>query len=138
MDLPYNLDYYFDDHLREVPVSKTDMVKGIEFLKKQSHKIMKNSEDLAKVYSLIGVYSRILYDIEDSKKYLTSAIKINEQLEYHKYLFVNKLRLAHTFQWGESFDTSNSLFKELIRLTENNDYLDFLFQHYGKNLFDQK
>ncbi|WP_276425108.1 hypothetical protein [Halalkalibacterium halodurans] len=33
-NIPSNLDFYFDDNLREVPVSTIDMIKGIEFKKK--------------------------------------------------------------------------------------------------------
>jgi hypothetical protein len=51
---------------------------------------------LAKTYGLIGVYSRIVNKIEDSKKYLSLAIEMNIQSGNHKSLFVNELRLAHT------------------------------------------
>lgn len=29
--IPFNLDFCFDENLREVPLSKAEMMKGIEF-----------------------------------------------------------------------------------------------------------
>lgn len=140
-DIPYNLGFCFDDNLREVPFSKIDMVKGIEFLKNQSQSTQDNDKDLAKTYGLIGVYSRIVNNIEDSKKYLSLAIEMNKQSGNHKSLFVNELRLAHTYQWENNYLKSNKLFEKLKEQSENNsehnNYLDFVYQHYGKNLFDQ-
>ncbi|MDY7223264.1 tetratricopeptide repeat protein [Halalkalibacterium halodurans] len=140
-NIPSNLDFYFDDNLREVPVSTIDLIKGIEFKKKQSHSPQDNEEELAKTYGLIGVYSRIVNKIEDSKKYLSLAIEMNIQSGNHKSLFVNELRLAHTYQWETNYYKSNKLFKKLKEQsesdTEHSNYLDSVYQHYGKNLFDQ-
>jgi hypothetical protein len=44
-NIPSNLDFYFDDNLREVPVSTIDMIKGIEFKKNRviAPKIMRKN-----------------------------------------------------------------------------------------------
>ncbi|WP_230875029.1 tetratricopeptide repeat protein [Lysinibacillus cavernae] len=140
LDIPYNLDFYFDKHLREVPISKNDMIKGIDFLKNEILSHCDNGQELASIYGLIGVYSRIINKIEESKKYLSLAIELNRQLGNHKRIFVNELRLAHTYQWEKNFQESNKIFKKLMEQSENNSdnhYLDFVYQHYGKNLYDQ-
>jgi len=51
-------------------------------------------------------------------------------------------RLPHICQWKKAFNLSNSLFDEVIHeCTENSQaksYLDFAYQHSGKNYFDQQ
>lgn len=140
MDIPYNTEFYFDEYLREVPVSETEMLKAIDYLKDQSYNISDNDK-LAKVYGLIGVYSRIANKIEESKRYLRFAVELNLKVGNSKSMFVNELRLAHTYQCESNFQHSNQLFGKLIEQAENhypyNEYLDFTYQHAGKNLFDQ-
>lgn len=141
-DIPFNLDFYFDENLREVPISKNEMIKGIEFLKKQQSRFRNNERELGKIYGLIGVYSRIINEMEESKKYLRLAIDASECINNHRSLFVNKLRLAHTYQWEKDFQQSNEIFEKLIKEVEMGNeyegYLDFVYQHYAKNLFDQE
>lgn len=102
MDLsavPFQLAFTFDEVLREVPISIDKMINGIEYLKKQGTKLEHNDEELAKIYRWIGVYSRVIHRLDESKKYLLLAIEINERLENKRSLFVNQLRLAHVYQW---------------------------------------
>ncbi|WP_245849971.1 tetratricopeptide repeat protein [Shouchella clausii] len=140
--IPFNLDFYFDENLREVPLSKAEMMKGIEFLKKQIPIFQNDKNEIAKIYGLMGVYLRIVKELEESKKYLRLAIQTYESTSNDNSLFVNKLRLAHTYQWQKDFHTSNQMFKKLMEEAEICDerrgILDFVYQHYAKNLFDQE
>ncbi len=96
--IPFNLEVYFDENLREIPVSKAEMMKGIEFLKKQIPIFQNDKREVAKIYGLIGVYLRIVEELEESIKYLKLAIQAYERTNNDNRLFVNKLRLAHTYQ----------------------------------------
>lgn len=66
----------------------------------------------------------------------------NERSDNGTNLFVNKLRLANTYQWERNFQKSNEMFEELVEIAEKyveyKGYLDFVYQHNGKNLFDQE
>lgn len=141
-DIPFNMEFYFGADLKEIPISKSEMKNGIEFLTEQQKKLNANAVELGKLYGLIGVYLRIIGDLEESKKYLQLAIMTNERSDNRNNLFVNKLRLANTYQWERNFQKSNEIFKELIEIAENHEeysvYLDFVYQHNGKNLFDQE
>ncbi|GEN31567.1 tetratricopeptide (TPR) repeat protein [Cerasibacillus quisquiliarum] len=140
-DIPFNMKFHFDDDLREVPISKGDMIKGINFIK-ESLSYVQTEGEKAKLYGLIGVYSRIVQQLDESKRYLDLAVKINESHQNDRARFVNELRLAHTHQWMKNFTVSNKIFNRLVNQALENDnykttYLDFVYQHAGKNFFDQ-
>jgi tetratricopeptide (TPR) repeat protein len=132
MNIPFDMTFHFDKELREVPNDKEEMMGGIQWLKE-------HSDNSGKVYGLIGVYARIVGQLKESEHYLKFVI---EQSDNKKSIFINELRLAHTYQWKKDFQTANPLFQKLLKQIEEtnlyDDYKDFLFQHYGKNLFDQR
>lgn len=55
---------------------------------------------------------------------------------------LREIRLAHTLQCKKEFKKSNILFSEILNTCRSTPdvamYLDFAFQHSGKNFFDQK
>lgn len=138
---PYNCTFYFDDKLREVPHSASDMRKAIVYVKEKLQASAQNQEDLGKQYGMIGVYSRIVGNYKDSITYLNSAIAIHSSNNNAKQVWINKLRLAHTYQWMKDFHTSNHMFHKLLEQANIHDQhfgmLDFLYQHCGKNQYDQ-
>ncbi|WP_316568947.1 tetratricopeptide repeat protein [Neobacillus sp. YIM B06451] len=142
MNIPFNMEFTFDKNLWEVPVSQTEMEQGVQFLKKQLAGLATSEAEQASIYGLVGVYSRILRKFEESKSNLQVAIELNRKANNKKGLFVNELRLAHTYQWEGNFHQANKLFTKLIDEAEKSDilevYLDFIYQHQGRNLFDQK
>lgn len=139
--IPYNCTFYFDDNLREVPYSVSDMREAIAYGKEKLQSSAQNQEELGKQYGMIGVYSRIVGNYEDSISYLNSAITIHSSCNNAKQVWINKLRLAHTYQWIKDFHTSNHMFDTLLEQANTHDQhfglLDFLYQHYGKNQYDQ-
>lgn len=139
--IPYNCAFYFDNNLREVPYSVSDMRKAINYVKEQTKSSEQNQDQLGKQYGLIGVYSRIIGNYKDSISYLNSAIIIHSSNSNAKQAWINKLRLAHTYQWMKDFHTSNHMFDTLLEQANTHDHhfglLDFLYQHYGKNQYDQ-
>src|SRR5699024_9775005 len=85
---------------------------------------------------------RIVGELDESEKHLKTAIQIYKELEQSRRVFINTLRLAHTYQWWTKFDISNQMFSELREQAESDpdlsDLLDFVYQHHGKYHFDQK
>lgn len=139
--IPFNCTCYFDDELREVPHSLSDMCDAINYIKEQTQSDQQNQEELGRQYGMLGVYSRIVGNYMDSITYLTSAISMHSTMNNAKQVWINKLRLAHTYQWMRDFHTSNRMFDDLLEHTissdQHFDLLDFLYQHYGKNQYDQ-
>ncbi|TYR81813.1 tetratricopeptide repeat protein [Priestia megaterium] len=140
-NIPFNMNYRFNKQLREVPVNEAEMKKGIAYLKEKA--ISKEDEmKAAKMYGYIGVYERILFQLSSSERHLQLAIYLCERHDDYINAFVNTIRLAHTYHWQENWTKANDVFKHLIKQLQNDSslhtYEDFVYQHYGKCLLDQK
>lgn len=101
-----------------------------------------DSEKKTSILGQIGVWLRILGDLESAESSLRQALQIVESGQLGiNWEIQQKLRLAHVLQWKGLFDQSNTLFAEAIdkcrTIPEANIYLSFALQHAGKNLFDQ-
>lgn len=141
-DIPNNMDFTFGPNLREVPISKIEMLYGMMHIMEQLKSGELSEEEQGKWNGMLGVYLRIVGELEESEKHLQTAIQIYENIEQPRGVFINELRLAHTYQWWTKFDQSNQTFAELRERAETDpnytDLLDFVYQHSGKNHFDQK
>ncbi len=93
MNIPFEMGYTFDENLREKPLSLVEMKQGIVLLKEHLHE----GPLYGKNCGLIGVYKRITGNLSDSKYYLQKAIEYYTQTDNIQGLFINKLRLAHTY-----------------------------------------
>ncbi len=138
--IPFNMNFHIDRNLREQPEDLEDMKRGIRFWRDQ----LETTEPLslkALLNGRIGVFSRIVKDLDESERRLRSAIEQHDILQDHKQIFVNQLRLAHTYQWKKEFTKANQMFNELMMKLHKNplyqDYKDFLYQHYAKCKFDE-
>lgn len=141
-DIPYNMKFKFGPNLREVAMDQLSMLEGMLYIKEQLDTNTYSDNEKSKRYGLLGYFLRIIGELDESKKHLNTAIEISETMNNEQSVFVNKVRLANTYQWENEFDISNEMFTELIDIAEKDPkysaYLDFVYQHYGKNLFDQK
>lgn len=92
-------------------------------------------------YGLIGVYAHMLHPYETAIHVLQTALIQATQQQHERLVLVNQIRLAHVYQWQGRYDESNALFDQIIQTCETNprvaDYLDFAYQHAGKNASDQ-
>ncbi|MBX3022535.1 MAG: hypothetical protein KF799_12755 [Bdellovibrionales bacterium] len=133
--------FTFDQNLREVPTNTNAVEHKISELKTQA-----TSEDMkerAKALSEMGFYLRILGRLTEAEEAVDEALllilkhALGPRLEVQAHL-----RLAHVYQWQKRFNLSNRIFKEmaLYCMTEPGltDMLDHVWQHTGKNLFDQQ
>ncbi|MGY0691902.1 tetratricopeptide repeat protein [Virgibacillus sp. FSP13] len=101
-----------------------------------------SEEEKGRWNGMLGFFLRIVGELEESEKSLHTSIEMYNDLDNQHGVFTNKLGLAHTYQWWTKYEMSNQLFNELLEIAEtDSDYtyfLDFVYQHCGKNEFDQK
>lgn len=139
---PYEMTFSFNSHLREIPDQPIQMKNGIDYFKTQLQVGQHNPLTSAKICGMIGTYLRIINELKESEVYLLKAIQLHESLLSHTGVFINEIRLAHTYQWMKKFKRSNTFFTKLIHQAEQHPiykpYLHYVYQHQGKNLFDQK
>ncbi len=136
----YDLNFYFDDNLQEVATNPSDMELYVHE-QKIALSTAQNPVDRVKILGEIGVYLRILRQLSEAQDYLLKSLEIiaRHNLEPH-FKIGQQIRLAHVYQWQCQFELSNSMFDELLRISKSTDlgYLhDFIWQHAGKNYFDQ-
>ncbi|WP_160645308.1 tetratricopeptide repeat protein [Chengkuizengella marina] len=142
MNIPYNMNYTIHaDSLREYPENREQMLKGIQYLKDKLD-LEENIIDQAKLLGNIGAFLRIVNNLKEAEHYLLKAIKCCKQENNHLGLFINQLRISHVYHWKQNYAKANQMFCELVKMVENEpkyiNYKDFVYQHYGKCLFDQK
>lgn len=141
-DIPNDMKFIFGPNLREVPVSKIQMLTGMIFIMDKLKGDEFNEMDKAKWNGILGYYLRIVGELEESEKHLSASIQMYNKLGNQQAVFTNKLRLAHTHQWWTNYEFSNKLFEELRLQAETDEeyahFLDHVYEHCGKNLFDQK
>jgi len=138
----YNLDYTFDENLRELPVNPEDMYAYVS-KQLQLYKLADNPLEQTKVLGEAGVYLRILRKLDEAEKYLIEAGNvISQNLLPISVKVSQQIRLAHVYQWKGNFKISNKMFDEILKVCEVEKNLgaliDFSWQHAGKNYFDQK
>lgn len=136
-DLPYDTSYAIDPHtLRDIPNNPDDVARAVAFLQREVMREDIELTDKLRLYGQCGSLARIIGELDIAQKMLQQAIQLATSLGNHQALVVNQIRLAHVHQWRRDFDKSNAIFAGLL---ENIDplYADFIYQHAGKNAFDQ-
>ncbi|ALX49335.1 tetratricopeptide repeat protein [Lentibacillus amyloliquefaciens] len=142
VDIPHDMRFKFGPNLREMPMNKMDMLYGMMYLQKQLNDESIEEDEKGKIHGMLGTFLRIVGELDESKRQLNQAIDIFRASGRKQSVFINQMRLANTYQWHNDFDTSNRMFAELLETAENDsdysEFKDFIYQHQGKNLFDQK
>ncbi len=137
----YDLSYHFDANLRDLPNSPAEMRAYTSSLEKQLGAHDLPIDERLRLLGTVGVYLRMLGDLDQAARYLESAITVAGQANNRNSHLANSLRLAHVYQWQGRFDEADAIFIDSIaRCCTDPDlhiYLDFAYQHYGKSLFDQ-
>ena len=139
-----NLGYHFDRNLHEVPDSLTDMREAIRILESRLGQATEDDE-IMEILGSLANYCRITGRLDEAEAYIMTAISrlglpAVERRKQRNFVF--RLRLAHIHHWEKRFDESNHEFAAMVNEAESDPdlapYLDFAYQHYGKNLFDQE
>ena len=135
--LPYNINYHFDENLRDVPDDPEDMARALDYLLDYLPK----SEQPILVLGRAGSLARTLMRLDLAADLFNQAIDLAQEQGNDRAVFVNSLRLAHVIQWKRDFAESNRCFGALIAQVNHDPelarFVDFTYQHAGKNAFDQ-
>lgn len=135
-----NLKYTFDSNLQENLENPEDVNEHIQRLL-SSLPLTSDFTERAKILGNVGAFLRMLKRLDEAQKYLEEAIGLLEPVgENGLLLQIQKIRLAHIFQWQKKFDLSNRFFNDLINdanCGKGSEVIDFIWQHAGKNFFDQ-
>ncbi|RYZ88060.1 MAG: hypothetical protein EOP06_11620 [Proteobacteria bacterium] len=136
----YDLTYDFDQDLHEVPNNALDMELFVEDQIVVLNTIQK-PEERVQTLGRLGTYLRILRRLSEAQSYLEKSLEVIARHKMPVDVRVQQqIRLAHVYQWQKKFAQSNAIFSELIMLaqkTELGALHDFIWQHSGKNEFDQ-
>ncbi|PIK16711.1 tetratricopeptide repeat protein [Halobacteriovorax sp. JY17] len=141
-EIPFNMNIEIADDLREVPVDTDQMHRGINFLKEAASE---ESEELikAKIFSHIGFYSRIVFELNQSHDFYEQSIALYEKHKKKLSAFSVKIRLAVTYQWMGKFAKADSFFHhalEVCRSSNEKKVQKFevtILEYYGKCKFEQ-
>ena len=136
-----NLNFRFDENLREVP-EDADAFKA--HIKSLEHSLKSETDPKQQIRLLgeTGTYLRILSELDKAEELLVKALKIISDHKMGLRLEVQqKIRLAHVLQWKKDFKQSDQIFLETLQICRTHadveSYLPFALQHMGKNYFDQ-
>ncbi|MEM8533251.1 MAG: hypothetical protein AAGF95_20590 [Chloroflexota bacterium] len=139
--IPFDVSYDFDEQLREVPRNPSAMQQALDWLNTRISDAELDAVQRIRYYGLIGVYARMLHQYETAIDALQIALSQAAQQQHERLVVMNQIRLAHVYQWQGRHDESDALFDQIIQTCLTNprvaDYLDFAYQHAGKNAFDQ-
>lgn len=142
LKLTMDLTYHFDSNLRDIPNAPDDMRAHVAALEAQLAYPALAADERLRILGTIGVYSRMLNDLNKAEAALIAALALTEPNNNANSYIANRLRLAHVYQWQSRFPEADAIFIDVItRCRANPDlepYLDFAYQHYGKSLFDQQ
>lgn len=136
----YNLNYTFNDQLRDVPENPKDMLNYI-LEEKEKLKSIKEPKKRVEVLGKIGSFARMLEELDDAEAFLGEALELINEHDLGVRLWVaNGIRLAHVYQWMRAFDIAEEMFFNIVEMCDEkkevSEYLNFALQHFGKFYFD--
>lgn len=135
------MSYLIGDDLKEKPENLEEFKKGIAFWKESLGRT-NDIKDKAKLHSKIGVHLRIVGHLNESLKYLNKAKQTFESFPISNSFIINEIRIAQTLQFLKRFDEATELYLNIENLvkprSEFSSLLHFVYQHQGKNYFDQQ
>lgn len=141
MPAQHNLGYHIDNDLREVPDAPDDMRTAVSAWI-AAYQASRDDRERLTLAGQIGTYARMLRDLDTAAEYLTQAVKLADALGDARAHVINRIRLAHVYQWHGDYPLSTSMFTAIVTqvMTEPAlfDLRDFSYQHAGKNYFDQE
>lgn len=140
--VPFDVSVTYDEQVHEVARRPAEMRQAIGRLSERLEDAALDRRQRARVYGMCGVYARILRDFDAAHTFLRQALDLAEQLDDQRLILVNRIRLAHVYQWQAQYARSNELFENLLATSHDQpllaSHLDFLYQHAGKNALDQQ
>lgn len=133
LDLSYHID---PDSLREIPNRPEDMRQAVADYRAEADQYIDQPARRIAALGMAGTLARITGDLALARTLLTEAVALAEQHSLAREAFVQRIRLAHVYQWAGEFSVSTPMFEALLTAPQPG-YEDFVLQHAGKNAFDR-
>ncbi len=138
--IPFNLRCKYGEDLREIPEYPGGFKKSIKYLEAKVNS-EPSDEERGKILSTLGVLKRIMSRPEESLPLLDEAAQLFERCGNKKLSLINDVRKAVSFQFLDRHADAETLYKEveeyILAHPRHFGLLDFVYQHRGKNEFDQ-
>lgn len=140
--IPFDVSFGYDEQGHEVANRPAEMRQALHWVSEQLTYPELDRRERAQLYGMGGVFARILRDFDSAHMLLRQALDLAEQLGDERLIFINRIRLAHVYQWQAQYTRSNELFETLLAACRDQpllaSHVDFLYQHAGKNALDQQ
>ena len=140
-EFPYNMAFHVDEDLLDVPDAPEEMAWWVALSRDRLAPPRLDSGERARLLGLLGTYSRTLGDLEGARAALEEAVVLCGERGDGRGLLINRIRLAHVYQWQRQFARADAIFDQVIKeceeRPESSCYLAFACQHAGKSKFDQ-
>ena len=135
------MEFLVDSNLRSIPFNRQAFDDRIDVFQASLPK--STGLDRVNILGELAVFLRIDGQLEKAEKLLREALVLIKEHDLGIGKAIQqKIRLGHVLQFKKDFKASNALFKEVFATIEKNNslayYEAFAWQHWGKNLFDQK
>jgi tetratricopeptide (TPR) repeat protein len=143
----FDLTYHFNEALREVFNSPSDVESACDALK--NHLVQLEDvdsasalEEQAQTLAQLGGFQRGLGKLNEGEDSLTRSLELFQAIGASPTrLIAARIRLAHVFHWQEKFPEAEALFhaclEELEQMAGEEALKSFALQHLGKCYFDQ-
>lgn len=149
-DIPYNIDFSFDENLREIPQDPTAMRQAIDHLETRLIEESQDDYERMRLSGIVGTLHRILGDYDMAEEHINAAIAASNNLRDRRAQLRNLMRLAQVYQMRKQYNLADRIYKQVIDASEtgrdasNPNYdnpfmtdLDMAYHDYGTCLFDQ-
>lgn len=144
----YVLTYSYDDELHELPDNSEDMETYSEFLISHCRVELEKNENeikwihLASSLGMAGSLKKMTGQNKQAEKLLLDSLLLINSMNLDKKFYVQQsIRLNDIYSRLGHYSKAEEGFLQLIELCTQNkslhNYLDFIFQHYGKLQFKQ-
>lgn len=149
-DIPYDIDFSFDEKLREIPNDPIAMRQAIDHLETRLIEESQDDYERMRLSGIVGTLHRILGDYDMAEEHINAAIAASNNLRDRRAQLRNLMRLAQVYQMRKQFNLADRIYKQVIEASEtgrdpndpnyNNPFmtdLDTAYHAYGCCLFDQ-
>ena len=149
-DIPYNIDFSFDENLREIPLDAASMRRAIDHLETRLIEESQDDYERMRLSGIVGTLHRILGDYDMAEEHINAAIAASNNLRDRRAQLHNLMRLAQVYQLKQHYSLADRIYKQVIEACEagrdinNPSYdnpfmsdLDTAYHAYGTCLFDQ-
>lgn len=147
-DIPYNINFSFDDNLKEIPDNADEMRQAVDHLETRLIEDSQDDYERMRLSGLVGSLYRILGEYDMAEEHINLALAVSNNLRDRRAQYRNLMRLAHVYQRRKQYSVADRIFKQVIEACESSIIIDdddsplqndlaSAYQHYGKCLFDQ-